>query len=116
MGTDISAVYQTNEGKSFVLDFERNYNLFGFLAGARGRLEPLVKPRGWPEDITQESLGSLVSTTCEHTWYHIDELLSVDYGKVVEGFALRTLLGDSWFTKLEFMKSHGPGRLLIGFF
>ena len=75
----------------------RNYGLFGFLAGVRNYscCEPLDKPRGLPVDfdskggeaIVNEDEGSDPSEFAwdnfhSHSWFVLSELLNFDYDKV----------------------------------
>lgn len=119
MGTDIAAVYQLDTGRIEVLNISRNYALFGLLAGTRGSLKPIVPPRGWPSDLTPETLEELGSYDEDATWFRLEELQSVDYNMEVDGpkgkTTLRELLGTEWFDLIKRMKTFGPGRLIVGF-
>lgn len=60
----------------------RNYYLFTFLAGVRGNEEPLIEPRGIPDDCSK-----LIKRVCEkwgsdghsHTYYYLSELMECDW-------------------------------------
>jgi hypothetical protein len=60
----------------------RNYYLFTFLAGVRGNENPLIEPRGLPEDCSK-----LIRRVCEkwgsdghsHTYYYLSELMECDW-------------------------------------
>ena len=74
-----------------ILD-ERDYHVFGILAGVRGESLPIAKPRGVPSDCTSitrialrsEDLGEFWCTFGEHSdsWVTLAELLerSHDFG------------------------------------
>lgn len=63
----------------------RNYTLFGKLAGVRGMDEPMVYPRGLPEDVSpevQEEYNKFEGCAHSETWYDMYELrLLVDAGR-----------------------------------
>ena len=56
----------------------RNYSLFGLLAGVRSWDEPLISPRGLPDDMS-DSLREIADFSYEHTghWYTLRELLKI---------------------------------------
>tara|TARA_R110000803_G_scaffold20201_12_gene52265 strand:- start:837 stop:1295 length:459 start_codon:yes stop_codon:yes gene_type:complete len=53
---------------------ERNYVLFGMLAGVRGDAEPVAEPRGWPADLCPELEAE--RSDIEHTpcWLMVYEM------------------------------------------
>jgi hypothetical protein len=61
----------------------RNYDLFSFLANVRscGDIEPLDEPRGVPKDASDSYLWACNSWgggAHSHSWFLLEELLSVD--------------------------------------
>lgn len=62
-------------------DLDRNYTLFGYMAGVRGYdIVPLCNPRGLPEDVSV--LTAVFSRRLgvdghSHSWLNYDEMLKV---------------------------------------
>lgn len=82
------------------LHVNRNYCLFGVLAGLRGGLEPISAPRGMPEGPSREYLWEAERWGDDghtHSWYLLSELLAYDWKSVgdgleyLKGFVERTL-------------------------
>lgn len=73
------------ENISDTLDGDRNYALFGWLAGVRNYSGlPTFHPgRGMPRDATAQSLD-FHEGNHSHTWYLLDELCSFDFDAPVE--------------------------------
>ena len=81
-------LYEKTPGGNFdMVNFYtgRNYTLFGKLAGVRGMDEPMVYPRGLPEDISpevKEEYAKFEGYAHSATWYDLYELrLLVDAGR-----------------------------------
>ena len=82
MGTDIwiHIEHRSRKTNKYVYDFEadgnRDYTLFGALAGARGPLDPIYEPRGIPEDSSPEVIKDYLSWEEAHTfsWLTTKEL------------------------------------------
>lgn len=57
----------------------RNYELFGFLAGVRGSLEPVKEPDGLPHDLSSEVKTQFKLEQAHHTAtsYTLKELMLV---------------------------------------
>lgn len=121
----------------------RNYGLFGFLAGVRNyaRCEPLARPRGLPAGCDAaggcrvnniDSLDDFHS----HSWFLVSELLAFDYDRQFwnrrihrgkDGAALaregegvhktyREFLGLAYMDTLESLKRLGkPGQVRVFF-
>ena len=105
----------------------RNYGMFGFLAGVRNMAEckPLSYPRGLPPDSPNsgwEDGGYLGDHS--FSWFLLSELLAFDYSQKfpnrrhneIETYA--DLVGEEFFKSLEILKTLGPPehvRLLFGF-
>ncbi len=132
MGTDIRAVYVTDNGSITKLEILRSYCLFGWLADVRNcaDIKPLSEPRGIPEDLKNLLLGLLLSGyraspygfefLRSTSWYSLNELLAVDYDQIVDDengvpIKLREFLAEDWFQQLDIMKKLGPGRFVFGF-
>ena len=66
IGADIHGVLQHKEKGRWqtkeILDFDRNYELFGILAGVRSSRKPIAPQRGLPKDF---------SIIIQKTYYHI---------------------------------------------
>lgn len=54
MGCDIHAWIVKGNKVVKELDIDRNYTLFGVLAGVRADIEPIVPRRGWPKELPAE--------------------------------------------------------------
>jgi hypothetical protein len=124
MGTDIYAAYQVDSGGVYDVSIDRNYALFGLLAGSRGNVKPMAPPRGVPKDATPFTLRALRGgALVEASWFTIDELISADYDQLVQrrGYSddplvpLRSLIDPEWFALLDRLKEIGPGRLIFDF-
>ena len=99
MGCDIHAFIEyVYEGDTFTntfsdgeIHFGRNYTLFSLLAGVRGMEQPVVSPRGFPDDcvargdssvfksnwIVAEKYAEYGSDAHTPTWLTLDELKKV---------------------------------------
>jgi hypothetical protein len=91
----------------------RNYTIWGFLAGVRGTMIPIVPPRGLPDDLSEEVRAHFHfpdSAFGHHQgWLSLAELLAFDYDRPVEGQEpLRNLLGERYFETLRVLESCGP--------
>lgn len=96
----------------------RNYDMFALLAGVRGGSQPIVAPRGYPNDADYD--------TDQEFYYYIDEEEGNDYGRRTvtydtatrwncgieyddKGKPYRTKNPDahtpSWLTRSEFMSA-----------
>lgn len=77
MGTDIHSVAQVRKNDNWVTvdttidGDERNYELFGLLAGVRGWSSPISEPRGLPKDFEINS--------CQHSFYDQELLIEIFY-------------------------------------
>lgn len=97
------ASYYAN--KNYANYSERNYYLFTFLAGVRGNEEPLVEPRGLPDDCSK-----LIRRVYERwkgdahtpTYYYLSELMECDW--------------KDWFQDKEDMEYNNGRHPLAGFF
>jgi hypothetical protein len=58
----------------------RCYDMFGLLGGVRSDVEPLMYPRGVPEDATPE-YREHAKHGYQHTWYTLRELWELDWNK-----------------------------------
>jgi len=75
-------IYNVNEwsyGLDVVNPYDgRSYDLFSILAGVRGEYEPLVSPRGLPENLSQDVEKEKIWWNEDYhtpTWYDLNELL-----------------------------------------
>lgn len=63
MGCDIHAFLEIKVNDEWLyygqVDFDRNYEMFGKVAGVRGEGPPIQMPRGWPQDASKVSLLQL---------------------------------------------------------
>lgn len=69
---------QTNINQPNIWDLDRNYALFGVLAGVRSNINPILAPRGIPQDLSQEVFDSYQAWGGDcHTpsYYLLSELL-----------------------------------------
>lgn len=85
--------------------FNRDYDLFAFLAGVRGYLFPIHPPKGIPEDVSQEVLSEFKSWGVDaHTpsFLTLKELLDYNYSDGV-----RETLGNDFFIVLDELKELG---------
>lgn len=98
--------------------YDRNYNLFGVLAGVRNYDLPIIaEPRGIPVDVSD-----VVATEYDkwfgdaHTasWLTVAELTGFDYEQLVsdpyeedEQVPLRDILGEGYFERLEQLTALG---------
>ena len=53
----------------------RNYDLFSTLAGVRGQNDPIVWPRGLPDDVSKGVLRHFTWDDHDPTWYTVKELI-----------------------------------------
>ena len=65
----------------------RSYSMFGFLAGVRNYsyCEPLVMPRGLPDDASEEILAEAHDWGIDghsHSWLMLRELVGFDYNRI----------------------------------
>lgn len=67
-----------NTGRNLRWYGDRNYDVFGVLAGVRGRCAPIVEPRGCPDDVSD---AVRYGNSWDHTpsWYLVSELLAYDW-------------------------------------
>jgi len=126
----------------------RNYGWWGFLAGVRNSsaIEPLSTPRGPPAGAVSPSNDdrSAEGTANDefihsYSWLSVEELLEVDYGKVVEDrrfsgtidgkssgaftcapgmgkqMTLREFLQPNFFDELAALQEAGADRIVFGF-
>jgi len=123
----------------------RSYALFGWLANVRNysAVMPLAMPRGLPVDVSFKSAAAYESWGMDvhnASWFTVDELLAVDYDKVVEdrratvelapnfwsgaGTAeagqgrtetLREFVGDWFIEQIQQAKAEGVERLVFWF-
>lgn len=122
MGADIHFVVEikvfTDSNWEFIATFggERNYELFGKLAGVRSLEKPFYERRGLPFDIAQETKVLIADYWAlgDHsfTYLTLEELESKDWGssdfdEVIE--LVRLLL------KHERWENESQARLLVGF-
>lgn len=86
MGCDIHAhIEKTIGGKGRFFEearisIPRAYHLFSFLAGVRGGEEPIVEPRGFPDDsgwATKEEFEEWDSDAHTPSWLTLEELLTI---------------------------------------
>ena len=148
MGCDIHVVCQRRKPGGAWEDLgisiweNRNYSVFGFLAGVRNysAVEPLSKPRGLPEN--DQSFVNDPDDYYYHStsWFSIEELLAIDPNREVEdrrymkqegpnswnGTAtcaegegekttLREFLGEKFFDDIERAKKAGTERVVFAF-
>ncbi|MCB9602206.1 MAG: hypothetical protein H6721_15675 [Sandaracinus sp.] len=77
-------------------EFGRNYGLFAILAGVRNGLglDPIVAPRGLPDDASNETRWSIASLLgheddChDHSWLTLEEILAFDWTREVRRVCL----------------------------
>ncbi|WP_431113302.1 hypothetical protein [Variovorax paradoxus] len=123
----------------------RSYALFGWLADVRNYsdIEPVAAPRGLPEDVSSSikaEYGEEDGEAHGASWLTPEELLAVDYdrvvedrryiGRVAEGYlsgtltaepgkgtemSLRQFLGERYFFDLAAMQRAGVGRVVFWF-
>jgi hypothetical protein len=67
--------YRISDGGYFSLTrggfiLARNYDAFGALAGVRGDIQPLIAPRGFPEDASREAQRAYYHRISDETAYH----------------------------------------------
>lgn len=73
MGIDITVVLEIKNSDNkwkFVntLDFDRNYLLFGYLAGVREKPKGYFEPRGLPIDASDETMDFFADNTDQLEW------------------------------------------------
>lgn len=112
MGADIHGPYIEEQDLGHwypVAEFRgnRNYILFGLLAGVRGE-SPLFDPRGLPEDMSYaytKAAADSEAWTHSHSWLTLDELRQVRkaYRRIskAEGFAGYSIDLDSWIAVMK---------------
>lgn len=123
MGCDIhvflESPYWKPEANAWTMDKEievnRDYTLFSLLAGVRGSFDPLVPPRGLPEDLAFETLAQVTDP------YTADMAESYGRALLTYGPYQRMYNPDyhthSWLTKEELLSVLGayesvrPGQL-----
>lgn len=94
--------YQDYEGaykEAWMILDNRDYNLFGKLAGVRSMEEPFVYPRGLPDDISDETKELYGDGTGCHTatWYDYCELnLYADTDKAYFEYEIYDADKDEW--------------------
>lgn len=92
---------------------ERNYELFGFLAGVRGDIPcAFGGRRGVPYDMSPEVYEQYLKSRYgyhSHSWVLLRELLDVDYDTqlTLYGTTLRVQFGDEYFEALDELKILG---------
>lgn len=124
---------------------DRNYALFGWLAGVRNysAVTPLSEPRGLPENASLDVRESLNKWSCDAhstSWFTVDELLAIDYSRHVEdcrvtrqiapnlitGAAtcepgegkrepLSDFIGSGFIDYIKQLKEHGAERIIFWF-
>jgi hypothetical protein len=103
MGCDIHMIVQrkTATGWETIPEFDcfddRNYGVFGFLAGVRNYSDvpPLSEPRGLPDDIQEGDDGWLGDHS--FSWLVASELTNFDYDQPVKDRRITVQTGpNSW--------------------
>jgi hypothetical protein len=93
---------------------ERNYRLFGVLAGVRDSwVTPIDEPRGLPSDVSKEvRFATDINSDHSHSWFLLQELWEVDWKSYEDG-----IYGFGIFLKmLERLKQLGdPSDVRIVF-
>lgn len=150
MGCDIHVFGETKnaEGSYSRVDvgdilYDRNYAVFGFLAGVRNYsdVEPISEPRGIPDDACPEVAEEVrMSADHSYSWLTLAELRAFDYDAMTEdrrvtrqiapGFydgrctanagegkkmTYREFLGSHFFNELDRLDSIGVCRIVFGF-
>ena len=117
MGTDIHGWIEVKETggwrSSMTIGLPiRNYRLFSLMAGARCVVEPLIEPRGFPEDCCwygRETVGEGMDHSI--SWLTTQELRAVREKLEVESPEL-----NAWIAAMEALEKHYPEvRLVFGF-
>lgn len=97
MGCDIHLYFErkNNENKWEPIEIDerlfpddRNYELFGLLAGVRGSCEGYFPSRGIPKDTSMNEDHYLGDHS--FTYAYLDELLNIDWGKWAYYFYFQT--------------------------
>lgn len=68
-------------------DLDRNYTLFGLLAGIRGDNKPFIEPRGLPKDVSpevQKMFDKGVGNWHTGTWLTVKELKKIDWKQKID--------------------------------
>ena len=150
MGCDIHCRAEKKVGVAWVgLNVEaftdRNYRLFGWLAGVRNYsgIAPIAANRGFPSDApdsTKKALKQWGQDAHSVSWVGVNELLAADYGQTVEDrrvtkqllpgiwtgaetcepgdgkkLTLAKFLDRSFFVVLKRLKDSGAERLVFWF-
>lgn len=104
-----------DEGFEWSIDYNtrfyngRNYYLFGVLAGVRGDDNIISEARGVPDDASyayKHEVERWDGDGHSHSYYTLDELLAVDWGKINTGEYDGWL--DEWLETIEKMKTIDP--------
>lgn len=129
MGCDIYSVAQVRKNEQWVVCgatfsdpyfvhdpfANRNYAVFGFLAGVRNHEVPVLQEmRGFPEDGISQAIRDRLSNGRTTSWVTLRQLLEFDYDQkfvdTVYGSGLTTVrnfLPDEFFADVEILKTLG---------
>lgn len=91
---------------------DRNYQVFGFLAGVRQRLiPPISQPRGLPADVSASVKASAADWDLDghsHSWLSLEELNAVDYDALEASPEYG--LGEQFYRHLAVLRTLGDPK------